>query len=225
MNFSQPSEGAHDDSLANKAIPADPALRASDSDRERAASVLQAAMADGRVSAGELEERLELVYSAKSKGELASIAKDLQPAQWASGTPTSTKDVGIINDFVRNGRWVVGDKYRATAVISSGVIDLRKAQFTGPETTIYVNSWISTVYVVVPEDAEVRVAGTGIVGGFKQDRESVGYSAAHRINVTGVAVCGNVYVVHELPAAKERRLQKRKRKSIGNDSARKQFDQ
>ena len=47
-----------------------------------------------------------------------------------------------------------------------------------PETTIHVSSWFSTVYVVVPEDAEVRVAGTGIVGGFKQDRESPGYPAA-----------------------------------------------
>ena len=177
-------------------------------------------MADGRVSAGELEERLELVYRARSQGELAAIVKDLQPAGWASDTPTSTKDVAIINDFVRTGRWVVGDRYRATAVISSGVLDLRQAQFTGPETTIHVNSWVSTVYVVVPEDAEVRVAGTGIVGGFKPDRERAGHSAAHRINVTGVAVFGSVQVVRELPAARARRLQRRNRKSIGNDYGR-----
>ena len=220
MNAAQPSAGAPDGSPASNAVPADPALRASDSDRERATSVLQAAMADGRVSASELEERLELVYRAKSQGELAAIVQDLQPARRASGTPTSTRDVGIINDFVRNGRWVVGDSHRATAVISSGVLDLRQAQFTGPETTIHVSSWISTVYVVVPEDAEVHVAGTGIVGGFQQDRETAGYPAAHRINVTGVAVCGRVHVVHELPAATERRLQKRKRKSIGNGSRR-----
>ena len=215
MNSAPPAAGVPDDSPGSQAIPADPALRASDSDRERATSVLQAAMADGRVSAGELEERLDLVYRARSQGELASIVKDLQPARWASESPTSTKDVGIINDFVRHGRWVVGDKYRATAVIGSGVLDLRQAQFTGPETTIHVSSWISTVYIVVPEDAEVRVAGTGIVGGFKQDRERAGYSAAHRINVTGVAVFGSVHVVRELPAATERRLQKRRRKSIG----------
>jgi hypothetical protein len=223
MDSSQPSEAAPDNSPVNRAIPADSALRASDSDRERAASLLQAATADGRVSVGELEERLELVYSAKSKGELASIVKDLQPAPGASGTPTSTKDVGVLSDFVRKGRWLVGDGYRGTAVIGTGVIDLREAQFTGPETTIHLNSWISTIYVVVPEDVEVRVAGTGILGGFKQDRESVGYS--HRVNVTGVTVCGNVHVVHQLPAARERRLRKRERKSIGNDSARKHLDQ
>ena len=172
MTISEPPEGAHGDSPANKANPGDPALRASDSDRERAASVLQAATADGRVSASELDERLQLVYNAKSKAELASIVQDLQPVQWENRTPTATKDVGIINDFVRDERWVVGDKYRATAVIAVGVVDLRKAQFTSPETTIRVHSWISTVYVVVPEDAEVHVSGTGIVGGFHQDREN-----------------------------------------------------
>jgi hypothetical protein len=213
MDVSQPSGAAPGDPSARKAIPAGSAPRASDADRERAAAVLQAATADGRVSAGELDERLGLVYSAKSKDELASIVKDLQPVPWPGGTPTRAKDIGVLSDFVRKGRWLVGDTYRATAVISSGVIDLREAQFTGPETTIHVNSWIGTVYVVVPEDAEVRVAGTAILGGFKQDRESAGYPAAHRINVTGAAVCGSVLVVRQLPPVKERRLQRRERKA------------
>jgi len=213
MDVSQPSDAAPGDSRAGKAIPADPAPRASDADRERAAAVLQAAAADGRVSVGELDERLELVYRANSRDELASIVKDLQPVPWPGGTPALASDVGVLSDFARKGRWLVGDNYRATAVISSGVIDLRRAQFTGPETTIHVSSWISTVYVVVPEDAEVRVAGTGILGGFKQDRESAGYPAAHRINVTGVAVCGSVFVVRQLPPAKERRLRRRERKA------------
>ena len=213
MDVSQPSDAAPGDSRAGKASPAGPALRASDADRERAAAVLQAAAADGRVSAGELDQRLELVYRASSRDELASIVKDLQPVPWPGGTPTLAKDTGVLSDFARKGRWLVGDKYRATAVISSGVIDLHQAQFTGPETTIHVSSWIGTVYVVVPEDAEVRVAGTGILGGFKQDRESSGYPAAHRINVTGVAVCGSVFVVRQLPPAKERRLRRRERKA------------
>ena len=213
MDVSQPSDAAPGDSRAGKAIPAGPALRASDADRERAAAVLQAAAADGRVSAGELDQRLELVYRASSRDELASIVKDLQPVPWPGGTPTLAKDTGVLSDFARKGRWLVGDKYRATAIISSGVIDLHQAQFTGPETTIHVSSWIGTVYVVVPEDAEVRVAGTGILGGFKQDRESAGYPAAHRINVTGVAVCGSVFVVRQLPPAKERRLRRRERKA------------
>jgi len=218
MDVSQPSEAAPDDPLPRRAVPVDPALRASEADRERAAAVLQAATADGRVSAGELDERLGLVYRARSTDELAAVVKDLQPVPWPSGTPTSAKDVGVLSDFVRKGRWLVGERYRATAVISSGVIDLREARFTGPETAVHVNSWIGTVYVVVPEDAEVHVAGTGILGGFKQDRESADYSAVHRITVTGLAVCGSVHVVRQLPSAKERRLRRRERKGIGNEA-------
>ncbi|MFI9365962.1 DUF1707 domain-containing protein [Kitasatospora sp. NPDC053057] len=214
MDASQPTEATPGDPDAHTGTPTDSALRASDADRERAADVLQAATADGRVSTGELEERLELVYSAKSKDELTSIVMDLQPVPWSSGAPTSTKAVGVLSNFVRKGRWLVGDSHRSTAVISCGVIDLREAQFTGPETTIHVNAWLGTVYVVVPEDVEVRVEGTGILGGFTQDRESANYSAAHRMNITGIAACGNVHVVHQLPPAKERRLQKREQRSI-----------
>ena len=184
----------------------DPALRASDADRERAASVLQTATADGRVTTDELEKRLDLVYRAKSKGELETIVRDLQPMQWSGSSPTATKDVGVINSLVRKGRWVVGPKYQATAVISTGVIDLRQAQFMGPETTIRVSAWVSTVYVIVPENAEVRVSGTGVIGGFKQDRQSTDYSATHLINITGISVCSTVYVVRDLPANRQRLL-------------------
>ena len=223
MDSSQPSDAVPDEARAGKAIPADPALRATDADRDRTASLLQAAVADGRVSVGELEERLESVYSAKSTGELAALVKDLQPARLAGATPTSSKDVGVLNDFTREGRWVVGDTYRSTAVISTGVIDLREVRFTSPETTIRVNSVIGTVYVVVPENAEVHVAGSGILGGFHQDRENLDAPGTHRIKIVGTAVIGSVYVVHDLPAAVQRRLMKRKQRGLGKDPARKQI--
>ena len=162
---------------------------------------------------GELEQRLDLVYSARSKGELASVVKDLRPDRLASGTPTTVKDVGVLNGFVRKGRWLVGDRYRASVVVGTAVIDLREAQFTGQQTTLHVNSWVGTVYIVVPDDAEVCVAGTGILGGFEQDRESVNYSASVRINVTGIAFCGDVHVVHELPVVRGHRAWRRPREN------------
>ncbi|MEV4313416.1 DUF1707 domain-containing protein [Actinocrispum sp. NPDC049592] len=184
-------------------------MRASDEDRSKAAALLQAATADGRVSVNELDTRLATVYQATTRDELDSVVKDLQPVA-VSGSPSATKDVGVISDFVRDGRWVVGPGYRGTAVVGSGVIDLRHAQFTGPETTIHVTAWVSTVYVVVPDDAEVRVQGTGVLGGFTLDRESA-HPATRRITVTGTSVCSSVHVVHEIPPAKQRRLLKRRR--------------
>lgn len=191
---------------------ATPALRVSDADRERAAAVLREATADGRLATGELHERLDLVYGARTTGELADAVRDLGSP---GGRPTAAEDAGVLSDFARRGPWLVGARYRATAVVATGVVDLREARFAGPETTIHVHAWIGTVHVVVPEGVEVCVEGTGVLGGFHQDRATTHRPAARRITVTGVAVCGSVFVVRELPAAKERRLRKRERKGLG----------
>ena len=55
----------------------DPSLRAADEDRERLAADLREHMLAGRLSPDELEERLELVYAAKTRGELHDIGADL----------------------------------------------------------------------------------------------------------------------------------------------------
>jgi len=201
-------------------VPAVPALRATDADRERTASLLQAAVADGRLSIGELDTMLESVYAAKSTAELSAIMADLRPdpARWSGAAPMSTKDVAVLSDFARQGRWLVGNTFRGTAIIGTGVIDLRQARFTGPETTIIANSILSSIYIVVPRDVEVHVAGTGIIGGFKRDAEYFDGPATHRVNIAGAAVIGMVYVVHEPPTVK-RGLFRRKPRGIGRGSA------
>jgi hypothetical protein len=60
---------------------------------------------------------------------------------------------------------------------------------------------------------EVHIAGSGILGNFKQDRPGTDLAASHRVNVTGVAVLGSVLVVHKLPPDKERQLRRRQLKS------------
>jgi Domain of unknown function (DUF1707) len=53
------------------------ALRASDADREQVAERLRHATGEGRLSAEELEERLEAVFSALTYGELDAVVADL----------------------------------------------------------------------------------------------------------------------------------------------------
>jgi hypothetical protein len=52
-------------------------LRASDADRERVVQRLRHASIEGRLDATELEERLELAYGARHRGELAELTADL----------------------------------------------------------------------------------------------------------------------------------------------------
>jgi hypothetical protein len=52
-------------------------LRASDADRDRVAERLRAAAGEGRLSADELEERLEQAFAARTEAELAPLTVDL----------------------------------------------------------------------------------------------------------------------------------------------------
>ena len=179
--------------------PAVPDVRASDADRERVTVVLQAAFAEGRLTMPELEERLAAAHAAKTGTELATLMHDLRvsppgPGEGAGATPTSTRDVGIIAGFERRGRWMVGRTFRGLAVIGNGEIDLRQARFIDGETTIHATAIIGNITVVVPEDADVHIGGTGIIGGFDHHGEGPGTPGAPRITITGLAFCGSVQV-------------------------------
>jgi len=52
-------------------------LRTSDTEREQVATILRAAMAEGRLTLEEGEERLGAVYAAKFRDELAPLTADL----------------------------------------------------------------------------------------------------------------------------------------------------
>ena len=55
----------------------DLALRASDADRERTVATLRDATAAGRLSADELEERLEVAFASHYRSQLAELVADL----------------------------------------------------------------------------------------------------------------------------------------------------
>ncbi len=55
----------------------EPALRASDAEREHHAEILREHAAQGRLTVEELDERLDRVYAARTHGELAPVVADL----------------------------------------------------------------------------------------------------------------------------------------------------
>jgi hypothetical protein len=65
-------------------------LRASDADRERTAERLRTAAGEGRLSADELEERLERALSARTESELEPLTADL-PAPRRPGPRSSRR--------------------------------------------------------------------------------------------------------------------------------------
>jgi hypothetical protein len=191
--------------------PGRPAVRVSDADRERVAVVLQVAFAEGRLTKPELEERLAAAYAAKTDPELGTVVDDLRTSAPQPGAaPTSTRDVGIVAGFERKGRWMVGRTFRGLAVIGNGEIDLRQARFIDGETTIHATAIIGSITVVVPEDADVHIGGTGVMGGFDHHDEGPGTPGAPRITINGFVFCGSV-AIERRPAQAETAIPRLKR--------------
>jgi hypothetical protein len=81
-----------------------PDLRASHEDRDRVVDTLRVAGGDGRLTAEELDARLERALSARTLGELAELTADLPSAPAA-------RDVLVVKQhggkYVKEGRWLV----------------------------------------------------------------------------------------------------------------------
>jgi hypothetical protein len=118
----------HDDDL-----PSRDQLRASHEDRDRVVEVLRVAAGDGRLTAEELDERLERALLARTYGELAALTTDLPdpnlPALPLSATAAALaqpKDVSRIEcqsgNARRDGRWVV--PRRLEVRVTSGNVHL-----------------------------------------------------------------------------------------------------
>jgi len=87
------------------AMPDDlPDLRASHEDRDRVVDTLRVAGGDGRLTAEELDARLERVLSARTLGELAELTADLPSA-------SAAEDVLVVKQhggkYVKEERWLV----------------------------------------------------------------------------------------------------------------------
>ena len=67
--------------------PPEPTLRASDAEREHLAGLLREHAAQGRLTVDELDERLDRVYAARTRGELAPVVADLPAPRQAPRSP------------------------------------------------------------------------------------------------------------------------------------------
>src|ERR1700688_1805581 len=93
-------------------------LRASHEDRDRVVELLRVSAGDGRLTAEELDERLELAMTARTYGELAKLVTDLPADGSVAGARVArAKKVMRIDtgsgQTIRNGRWVVPQRIEA----------------------------------------------------------------------------------------------------------------
>ncbi|MGX1855096.1 DUF1707 SHOCT-like domain-containing protein [Streptomyces sp. NPDC055299] len=211
-----------------------PELRASDADRERVAEILRDAVAEGRLAMEEFDERLEAAYRARTYGELEPLTADLPAVATAPAPLSLRKDtaavtawserivhhtegsgagIGILGGFQRKGRWTIGRRFTAVCLMGGGELDLREANFAGPEVVITCWALMGGVSIVVPPGVEVDVRGLGIMGGFDSREDGTpGEPGAPRVIVKGLALMGGVGVERKLLKEEKRRLKEEKRR-------------
>jgi hypothetical protein len=112
-------------------------MRASHEDRDRVVEVLRVSAGDGRLTAEELDERLELAMTARTYGELAKLVTDLPEAGSVASTPVAVaraKDLVRIDcrsgHVQRVGPWVVPQRMDLKVTSGHVVLDFTQATIT-----------------------------------------------------------------------------------------------
>ena len=114
-------------------------LRASHDDRDRVVELLRVSAGDGRLTAEELDQRLELALTARTYGELAKLVTDLPTAGSVASAPAAApkpKDVVRIDchsgHMRRVDRWVVPQRMEVKVTSGHVVLDFTQAVITQP---------------------------------------------------------------------------------------------
>ncbi|SFF46606.1 protein of unknown function [Actinacidiphila alni] len=211
------------------AASADADLRASDADRDRIADILREALAEGRLDAGEHSERLDRVYAAKTLGELQPLVRDLPVGRDSVPAPTPAAGrgyayapdpsgenpnlVGILGGAERKGRWRVGHKITAVAIMGGVEIDLTEATFTSPELVIHCTAIMGGVSIKLPENVTLRGGGVvGIMGGSDVKAFEAPDANAPVVRIDGFAFWGGV----EAKAKRGKKVKDWTKKQLGD---------
>jgi hypothetical protein len=154
--------------------PGSPALRASDTDRDRVIEVLRAALADGRLDPVEFDERLGAALAARTIDALAPLTADLIAAPGSSaltlpsaGTPADpAAELITIKEkhgpVRREGRWTLPHRLRLRTAWCNVMLDLTNAVRSGPELIIELRVRGGNVQLVLAPGMVVDANGLSV---------------------------------------------------------------
>jgi len=177
-------------------------LRISDQERHQVAEILREAAGEGRLDLDELDSRLEATYAARTYADLVPITLDLpahphpRPAAVVSG-PHKETHLAVMSGFERRGVWVLPERMTVLAFWGGAHLDLRQARFAAQECVITINAVMGGAQVIVPPHVNVRMEGTGIMGGYSGPSGLVDAQLAAdspTVRIRGVAIMGGVNV-------------------------------
>lgn len=196
--------------LAAGYVPAgDDTLRASHEDRDKVTEILRVAAGDGRLSAEELDERLELALTAKTYADLAVLTTDL-PAAAGQGPGTGLDPAGALaasaeakdlakihvgsGNISRENRWIVPKELDIKARSGNVRLDFTQAVITQPVLRITAEVRSGNLTIITKPGIVVDADDVTIRSGNVKVREPWGHDAPAllRIEIRGTVRSGNV---------------------------------
>jgi hypothetical protein len=180
--------------------PAEPGqLRASHQDRDRVVEILRVAAGDGRLTAEELDERLEAALTARTYAELAVLTTDL-PAAGSAGTVAvpEPKDVVRIDcgsgSTRRDGRWVVPHRVDVRVTSGSVKLDFTDAIIGQPSLKVDAEVHSGNLTLVTRPGIVVDADEVSVRSGSVKVKEPWGHDVpvTLRIEVTGQVRSGSI---------------------------------
>jgi Domain of unknown function (DUF1707)/Cell wall-active antibiotics response 4TMS YvqF len=186
-----------------------PAIRASDAERDATIIRLRDAMAEGRLTLDDFSERTDTALTALTRDQLAAVVADLPSAPAPAAIVAQTAGwnpyvVGILGSAKRTGRWRVGHEIHALSVMGECKIDLRQAVIDASVITVDALAIMGSIEVIVPEGVEVDLGGVAIMGSkeMRMGGPAPPYGAPI-VRITGLALMGSIMVRNQ-PSLMER---------------------
>jgi len=184
-------------------LPSPDRLRASHEDRDRVIELLRVAAGDGRLTAEELDERVEIAFSARTYGELAVLTRDLPAGGTAvepAGSVAPAKPKNVVRmetrsgNLSRVGRWVV--PRRIEARVTSGNIKLDFTEATIAHSTIDIEAEVRSgnLLIITKPGIAVDTDDVAIRSGNVRVKTPWGSQVpvTVQINVSGRVGSGNI---------------------------------
>jgi Domain of unknown function (DUF1707) len=143
-----------------------PDVRASDSEREEAATRLGRAVGEGRLTLAEFSDRVGQAHAATTRAELVPLTADLPDTTAPGREPVKTRwSVSPIGGMVRKGSWQVPERSVGISLIGGASLDLTDAELAAPEVVLTRISIIGGIDAKVPPGVRVEVEGFSVLGG------------------------------------------------------------
>ncbi len=176
-----------------------PELRASHADRDRVVEQLRIAAGDGRLTAEELDERLEAALTARTYRELAVLTEDLPPAVGTAAAVAKPKDVLRMvhhgGNAVQVGRWVVPKRIEAAVTGGNVKLDFTDAVITADVVQVDVVVRGGNLTIVTRPGVVVDTSEVAMVGGNVHNRPASPEAPVNlTVLVAGQLLGGNVKV-------------------------------